>query len=418
MSDQLLLISSDCHGGPLTREYRPYLEAQYHDDFDRYLQERLHRANLAPNRAGNNDREHRVRFATDLESRLADLEADGVVGEVIFPDGSADNEIPFTGLFGGSGLYSHELQLAALRAYNRWMGEHCTPNRQIGLALIPFDDPEIALVETRRARALGLLGIYPQFDGADTSSPQLYDERFDPVWAACVDDRLPVSFHGSSGLPMRLYASKAGGHILGQEIQFWTQRILWHLILGGVLERFGDLRVGFTEAHSDWIPQALARMDRQWGPPPEAVTGVLDGFTSAAVRECCPQRPSEYFHRQVHVGASALSRHEVEIRHEVGIDAMMFGTDHPHSAATWGCTKEYLQLTFGAASVPENEARAMLGGNIAGLYGFDTAALAPLVDRVGLAVEDVLRPPDAESVAGIPDYLQRRALAMVDRLPR
>ena len=33
--------------------------------------------------------------------------------------------------------------------------------------------------------------------------------------------------------------------------------------------------------------------------------------------------------------------------------------------------------------VPDEEIAAMLGGNAAEFYGFDTAALAPLVDRIG-----------------------------------
>jgi hypothetical protein len=97
---------------------------------------------------------------------------------------------------------------------------------------------------------------------------------------------------------------------------------------------------------------------------------------------------------------------------------MMFGTDHPHSAASWGCTKEYLQLTFGAAEVPEEEARAMLGYNVAELYGFDVDKLMPLVERVGLNIDDILRKPDSDTIEGIPEYLRRRHLAMIDRLPR
>jgi hypothetical protein len=33
--------------------------------------------------------------------------------------------------------------------------------------------------------------------------------------------------------------------------------------------------------------------------------------------------------------------------------------------------------------VPDAEIAAMLGGNAAEFYGFDTAALAPIVDRIG-----------------------------------
>ncbi len=32
--DRYVVISSDCHAGADLRDYRPYLEAQYHDEFD------------------------------------------------------------------------------------------------------------------------------------------------------------------------------------------------------------------------------------------------------------------------------------------------------------------------------------------------------------------------------------------------
>ena len=40
MSDRYLIISSDCHAGLKCEEYRPYLEAKYHPQFDAFLAER------------------------------------------------------------------------------------------------------------------------------------------------------------------------------------------------------------------------------------------------------------------------------------------------------------------------------------------------------------------------------------------
>ena len=40
--------------------------------------------------------------------------------------------------------------------------------------------------------------------------------------------------------------------------------------------------------------------------------------------------PSEYFARQCHIGASFLPATECAMRHQVGVDRIMWGTDYPH----------------------------------------------------------------------------------------
>jgi hypothetical protein len=135
------------------------------------------------------------------------------------------------------------------------------------------------------------------------------------------------------------------------------------------------------------------------------------------IDDVCPLRPSEYWHRQCFTGASVLSLYEVEHRQEIGIDNMMYGTDHPHSVATWGCTPQHIQLTFGTAAVPEHEARAILGGNLARLYGIDTTKLESIVGEVGLQPEKVLRQPAADLYREIPEYLRLPIELVVERGP-
>jgi predicted TIM-barrel fold metal-dependent hydrolase len=92
-------------------------------------------------------------------------------------------------------------------------------------------------------------------------------------------------------------------------------------------------------------------------------------------------KPSEYFRRHVFLGASCMPRREIEMRHAIGIDSIMWGTDFPHPEGSWPLTREQMTETF--RGIPEDEAAAMLGGNAARLYGFDTERLAPLVARIG-----------------------------------
>ena len=59
----------------------------------------------------------------------------------------------------------------------------------------------------------------------------------------------------------------------------------------------------------------------------------------------------------------------------------MWGSDYPHPEGTWPTTRPQMLEAF--RGVPEPELAAMLGGNAAGVYGFDTEKLAPIAARIG-----------------------------------
>src|SRR4029453_8543959 len=100
--------------------------------------------------------------------------------------------------------------------------------------------------------------------------------------------------------------------------------------------------------------------------------------------------PSDYFARNCFIGASFMNPFEVDLRHEIGVDRIMWGNDYPHSEGTFPHSHAALRAAF--AGVPEDEVRAMVGETAAKVYGFDLAALAPVAARVGPLVADVARP--------------------------
>lgn len=91
-------------------------------------------------------------------------------------------------------------------------------------------------------------------------------------------------------------------------------------------------------------------------------------------------KPSEYFARNIRIGAS-IPRREAEQRHAIGVGNLMWGSDFPHPEGTWPETATRLATSF--QGLPEDEIAAILGGNAASLYGFDVGKLAPLVARIG-----------------------------------
>jgi hypothetical protein len=105
-----------------------------------------------------------------------------------------------------------------------------------------------------------------------------------------------------------------------------------------------------------------------------------------------PQRlermPSEYWQSNCMVAASFLHREDCARRDRIGVDHIMWGADYPHLEGTTPFSHEAIRMTFGG--LPEPEVRAMLGENAAAVYGFDLEELAPLAERFGPRVGDVM----------------------------
>jgi len=406
MSQRLTIISSDDHAGPPPAQYREYFDSRYHDDFDTYMKERIsfgmqEDSTLEPEVADRFRRElvetGRANGTWDPERRIKELEDEGVVAEVIYPDGLRDNEVPFAGAFGvGRSTYSNELIKAGQRAYNRWLAEFCGthPERMGGLALVQFGDVEAAVREIEwAAEQPGIRGV--MVPGINPDLPPYFSSRYDPIWSACVGADLPVNVHvGSGGEPMgnggdpeEMLAAMTNGAILlitSAELCFYAHRPLWWLIGGGVLDRYPNMKVAFTEQQADWIPRVLGSLDYCYQRFPfKGLRGI-------------EHTPSAYWERQCFVGSSLTSRLEAQMRHEIGIDNMMFGVDYPHFEGTWGRTRRLIRATFGEAGTTPEEARKLFAENAARCYGFDLVALDKIAQRVGPTVDEVLAPSDID----------------------
>lgn len=386
--DRLMIISSDGHAGPEPDAYHAYLERRYHEAYDDFLAhpERVDaRASVVVGMslrsvdASEDDPDGPPGPLTahwTAERRIPLLEKDGIVAEVIFPQPAGPAAPPFYNIFGHP-LHPDRPELAAAgcRAYNRWLADFCRdapePSRYAGLALIGVvDDVDAAVAEIEWARDAGLRGVILR--SAPLTGHGWHDPRYEPIWTACESLEMPVHTHGGEGLELGdLPGSRS---IFFSEVSFFAHRIFWMLLWSGVLERHPRLQIVFTEQFADWVGDLLYKLDEQYG-----------GAVAAMTRpEGLSMRPSEYWKRQCHVGGSFLSRRECERRHAIGVGNLLWGADFPHDEGTWPNTLEALHTTFDG--VPEDELRAMLGENAARLYGFDTAALAPHVARVGLDV--------------------------------
>ncbi|MET0895969.1 MAG: amidohydrolase family protein, partial [Acidimicrobiia bacterium] len=322
-SQRVLMVSSDCHGGIPVEQYKDYLEDEYLDAFTEYL------AAKQFNRITRDDEnmlartpfffypdevreEWRVQLderqsfsvAASADERLRALETEGYVAEVVFPDAAKDNEIPFSGLFGGFGGFAGldartvELALAGQRAYNRRLAESVDPARQVACAIVSYADIDAAVATVHAAADGGLRGV--MLDGPDPSFPlqsePIFAPRYDPLWSALEDTGVVAHFHIGASAPMQMFMSPDfPSEIANIEIPMWGHRALWWLIWGGVFERHPRLKCVFTEQGTSWIAQALRYMDWQW-----------DGMAASRHdrrNSLLPLRPSDYWKRQCFSGA-------------------------------------------------------------------------------------------------------------------
>ena len=385
-----MVISSDCHAGLPSEQYRDWLDPEFHESFDYFLEQRAQLLELAQRGMLNeefaddwkSENEEGLRGGWDAERRDKELDADGVVGEVIFPDAdsvTSGASAPFGAGLASGGDTRPDLLLAGARAHNRWLAQLCatSPKRRAGVALAPIlGDIDAAVAEIRRAHEDGLWGgilIPPMWQPHEP----YHDQRYDPVWAVCQELDMPVHVH--SGVADRpSYGEHVG--IYTSEVRWWCTRPLWFFIWSGVFERFPNLKFAATECGAFWVPDLLWTMDNVFDR--EHGAKKLGSQLTAQMS----MRPSEYFDRNCAIGASNTRRRELARRFEIGVGNIMWGNDFPHPEGTWPHTKEWLSGAF--CDIPVDETEAMLGGNAVEFYGFDADALAPLADEIGPTSED------------------------------
>ena len=78
------------------------------------------------------------------------------------------------------------------------------------------------------------------------------------------------------------------------------------------------------------------------------------------------------------------------MRHAVGVDKIMWGSDYPHRESSFPFSNEALRLSF--AGIDPVEVQQMLGGNAAELFGFDLDSLREVARRVGPTHDEINRP--------------------------
>ena len=381
MSQQVpyTVISADTHAGASIQDYRAYLSAEQQKLFDDW---RGSYRNPQVKHIGSKKHKN-----WDTTERMSDMEADVVVGEIVFPN-TVPPFFPTSVLICGNPRpEDYELRLAGIRAHNRWLADWCRefPDQRAGIGLVYLNDLDEAMKDVKWIAENGLRGgiLLPHVpDDCTSFIKPLFAPDYDRFWALCQDLGVVLNHHGGTGspdygkypisLPIRLF-----------ETPFFSTRSYSQLILSGVFHRFPKLEYINTEAGCAWVPNTLTHLDGTW----ERMRSGTAGEFEFAQDTYTPEPPSFYAKRNCFYGASSPSPFEIVDREVIGIDHILWGSDYPHYEGTYPHTRLAIPHTFNA--VDPAETRAILGENAARLYQFDLEKLKPLAEKCGPTPDEV-----------------------------
>jgi predicted TIM-barrel fold metal-dependent hydrolase len=319
----------------------------------------------------------RIPGGHDPHARIADMDRDGIDAAVLYPSQALffgpDDPIP--------ALHDIDFVTDCIRAYNDWVADYCRayPDRLFAMAVVPLQDVGRAVAEARRAVGdLGHVGVLIR-PSAYVDELPLNHSVYDPFWAACQEMGVPVAFHpgvhvDTPGACRKFRLVKEsenlmvtnmavdelyGGSALGQAVGNTVDMVvtLGRLLMGGVCERFPQLKLLFLESGGGWVPTQLQRMDEQ-----------VKAFPLE--RRWLSLLPSEYFRRQCWVSFEPEEWNLAACAGFLGADRVLWASDYPHPEYHPGMVKD---LEEALAPLPDGDRRRILGANAVAAYNLPLA---------------------------------------------
>lgn len=204
-----------------------------------------------------------MRTLQDVEGRVAHMDELRIDVQVLYPTRmlSEVTERP-------------EIELALTRSYNRWMADRTalSKGRLRWIAVLPMLSMHEACEEMRWCRDHGAVGVLKRASGvggvpvggrqllrgSEVSQRSVADAYFFPVYETAQELDIPICIHG------------AGGAVTS----FTT------VVQRKTPERFPQLRWGWIESSSSWVPYACAdlraKIERGLTAPPSATNRPLE----------------------------------------------------------------------------------------------------------------------------------------------
>jgi len=216
------------------------------------------------------------------------------------------------------------------------------PDRFVGLAMLPMQQPELALEELERAGKLpGLRGVMM---ATAINGKNLDEKAFFPIYAKCEELGWPIFTHPVAPLGGERMSKYYLSNLLGNPVEIGIAG--YSLILGGVLDDFPKLDVMLPRAGGN-VPWGIMRLDRTVERMPQLAQA---------------KRPATIYLKRFYYDCIIESPQIVmDLIRLVGADRVLFGTDYPSPMRDARPT-EFIQ---GLTELAPSERDAILGGNAA-----------------------------------------------------
>jgi aminocarboxymuconate-semialdehyde decarboxylase len=284
-------------------------------------------------------RRNREQF-TSVEKRLADMDIMGIDIQAITP---APNQTYYD--------TPPDVGIATARAINDNIAEIVArhPDRFSGLGTVPFQAPDLAVVELERLhRSLGLRGIEiaTNVAGADLS-----EDRFRPIFAKAEELGLVIFMHPTGFTEARRFADHYFTNVIGNPLD--TTVAVHHLIFGGVLDAHPGLKLVLAHG-GGYLPAYSGRIDHAASARPDCCERIKEMPTAYLKRL--------YFDTLVYTHAQL----EYLVR-EYGADRLLMGTDYPADMGEI----DPIGFIESAPNLTEAERVLLLGANAARVLGIE-----------------------------------------------
>ncbi len=285
----------------------------------------------------------------DPALRLADMDLEGIDVAVLFPPGSGEEWA----------LGDPAFAAALCQTLNDARAEYAShaPERLKLVAKLPMIDPQRAALELERC--VGEHGFVGMVTATHVREKNLDDPGFDIVWRTAERLGVAVCTHGGGQAPgqtpfgIERFDSRLGVHAITHPLG--AMQAVFNFTVGGILQRFPELRVGFMEAGVGWLPFWLERLDEHWELMPEQAPEI-------------DRPPSSYFRGRCFLTTEPEERMLPYVFDHVGDDIVCYSSDYCH----WDCAfPESVKLLEERGDLPESQRGPLFSGNAAKLYDLE-----------------------------------------------
>ena len=253
----------------------------------------------------------------DPVARLADMDVDGVWGQLAFPN--------FPRFAGHRFLRGKDRELAKLciEAYNDFvLDEWCAaaPDRLIGLAVLPLWDVEQAVAEVCRVAVKGARTIAFSENPTILGLPSIHTDHWDPVWRAVTEADLPVCMHIGSSSKMTTGSDDSPIAVARTLTGVNSMIACADWLFSGVFDRFPTMKIALSEGGIGWVPYILERAQKVWNERGTRTGASMD--------------PVQIFRDHVFV-CMVADHFGLQVIEDIGVDNVLWESDFPHDEGAW-----------------------------------------------------------------------------------